>query len=1030
MAECGEGHGEDSGVPSGGRETGVPELTWCASLTPVLNNPQLQDDEDMSVPYICSACRLAPLTRTVRGTARHLRTLSQAIASNGTREDGDGDHHGIGDGDGSGSGIGHTVRGRYSGRELRPEQLYTPFPHPPPEPPRSRLVGTGSTQRANRPAPQRPHQTDDHANDNAFAIPTHTMNVVNELSGYSTAEDWPSTWRVLQKLARIYSEGNPRHAARFLNISGVSRIVSILLHRSIINLMDSIRTGDVDSAMPTPYSIMLLLHQAYVSKTLYVRPVLSRLSDYLWTYQAGRRADIHDQRLSNGVNELMGIWRLCIGGSLSSKSLGDVREAKARAFTSVATSEEDWSFLPAVAAFTSLHERDSSTAFEQMLGLLVPPTDVKQGFPARGDYASAALLTVDLLNKTVQPSEDGQNVPMATLARYAPFAEIIAEMLGIAASPRVPPELELKLALKADELGLEQLKAMLARVGCEGYSANVTSVARNSQTPARSPPSVRVGIPARVENPTSFDGTEQLSPEVKAAGRPAVESYAREKIYRLLKAMEGQGVAQVAKIVREVQEYASTLSHGEVLPIDLYEHMLLASLSVRDTKTAVEVWQKMAQLGLEPTVKTYTVMMRGSQNARDVKGMEAFFQRMRQAGLRPDAYSWSIRIFGLLKLRNVSTGMRALSEMGQEWFAAAKAKAVSEGLPADTNWMASNKNMVSELMKRYPGPVDGVPRPNLEVMNAAMAALATTRPDEVPKVFSWGRSFGIEPNLATFNTLLSISMKQHRPTDALEVLQQMQERGLEADSTTWTVIVTSLFEGGFLEGLSPSAQQTKILNFIDALSDKSEKLPGINSMGYALIIDRLIKHYQNHTAAAAVYSHMLSRGLKPTTHIYTILMGSYFDREHLQPDFAAIEALWQQIAHSELLTGIDGIFYDRMIEWYARYHHLVGVQPMEKFLTLSRASSKKPGWKALESVARVYAARHMWDKMRNLVDAATIDMRDQQGRISKTGERQFWDFVHSTGLLRQEGYLSRDDFNRDRPVGSPLERAERAVQSG
>ena len=973
----------------------------------------------MSIPYVCSACRLASLTRSIRATQQHIRTLSQSatrkqeaqrFASNGRQEDGS-----IGGGSNGG------IRGRYSGRELRPEQLLTQLDRPGPPPPRQRGPPR-RTPHTDRPTRQNRYQPDEPTTKHLFAVPLNAQKLADELSKHSAAEDWPAAWRVLQELAKAYSTGNPSHAARFLNISGVSNHVAILLRRSVESLMSSVRSGTVDPAMPTPYQILLLLHNAYASKALYFRPLIWRLAEYLCNHRvnSARRAGQYDEHLPRGVDELVGIWRLCIGGNLSSKSLGGDRDAKARAFASVATEEEDWSFLPATTVFSSWHDRNSSTVFEEMLALLVPEAATKQDAPARSDYASAALITLDLLKMTLVPNKDGQIVPMATLPRYAPLAGLLEAMLEVASAIRVPPLLNTKLSGER-ELHRSELQAMLARLGFKGFSTDAVSIANATRPGPKTTDSAKRKV-ADAASALISGKVEKPSQEAKATEMPAVERYTEKQIGRLVKAMQGKDVAQIPRIVREVHIHAATRSDGETLPVDLYEHMLLASLSLKDTKTAVEVWQNMTQLGIEPTIKTYTVMMRGSQNARDVKGMEAFFHRMRQAGLQPDAYSWSIRIFGLLKLRSVSTGMKALDEMGQEWFAAAKAKAILEGTAADKKQLASNKHLAAELMRRYPGSIDGVPRPTLEIMNAAMSALATARPEEVPKVFSWGRSFGIEPDLSTFNTLISISMK-NRPEDALVVLRQMQERGIEADTTTWTVLLTSLFEGGFLDNLSHAAQQTKIITFIDALSDKSNNLPGINSMGYALIIDRLLKHYQNDSAAAAVYSHMLSHNHKPTPHIYTILMTSYFARQP-QPDFSAIENLWRQIQDNHQ-QQIDTIFYDRMIEGYAQNHHLVGIRPMETFLNRCRDSGKKPGWKALENVARVYAERQMWQKMRTLVDEARIAMRDQTGRLSKHGEREFWDYVHSTGLLREEGYVTRQDFKKDRPVGSPLERAER-----
>ncbi|USW50036.1 Putative tetratricopeptide-like helical domain superfamily [Septoria linicola] len=982
----------------------------------------------MSLPYVCSACRLAPRARSGRHAAT--RAISSTSAIN--RKEAaprqlylyraaarDGSNHRNEATRGASS-----IRGRYSGRELRPEQLLTQLD----QPQRPSQQRQASRDRPNRkPAGQR--------YDEPFDVPLKVQELRNDLYTCSTALDFPATWKVLQELAEAYHDRSPRQRGSFMNLGNVGKTVFILLHRSVDALAKRVRNGHGNPDMPTPYQVLLLLHNAYVVQAIYYRPILWLLAERLWDLHAeqmvGRTIDL--EALNQGVDELMSIWRLCIGGNLAHKSFGqDSRDAKVRAFESVANLQDDWSFLPSSTVFSAWQDRRSDVMVEEMLTLLMPPARQagdasKSTDPARSDYTSAALLTLDLLRSLPSTSEAGGSTTLAMLPRYAPFVNFLQSVLAMAPAPRIPPLLQAKLAETHEAALWNQTKDILSRIGCD-VEANAPSQRERKvqQTSGSKRDEILRDEDTELADPAA---SSQLTKDADAPlyGPSETDRFVKKQIDRLVKTMQSHNVARLPHIIRDIFGHIQQHEDGAPLPLDLFEHMLLTSLSLRDTKTAVEIWQRMTELGIKPTVKTYTVMMRGAQNARDVQGMEAFFHRMRQAGLKPDAYSWTIRIFGLLKLRSVKNGMQALSELGQEWFMAARAKAESEG--ATKKQLDSNKNITAELLQKYPGAIDGVPRPNLEIMNAAISGLAAVRPEEVPKVFSWGRSFGIEPDLATFNALISVSMKAKRAEDAIGVLRQMQQRGIQADTTTWTVLLNSLFEGGFLENLSPAAQQSKVTDFIDALTDESNGLPGIDSMGYALIIDRLLKQYQNDAAAAAVFAHMLSHGHKPTAHIYTILMTSYFDRQP-QPDFSAIENLWRQIQDPTgkgfmPATSVDHVFFDRMIEGYARNHHLVGIRPMESFLAKARESGKqKTGWKALESVARVYAERQLWSKLRTLIDEARIAMRDQSGRMSKKGEREFWDFVHETAILREEGYASREDFQRDRPVGSPLLRAE------
>lgn len=502
---------------------------------------------------------------------------------------------------------------------------------------------------------------------------------------------------------------------------------------------------------------------------------------------------------------------------------------------------------------------------------------------------------------------------------------------------------------------------------------------------------------------------------------PATVEFATSSITRLGRAIDRQNLHVAIRLQDRIHDFARLhTSEQDALPLEVFEHLMRALLSLRDAKAAMETWHLMQQLGYKPTIKTYTAMMRGAQNARDVLGVDVMWSKIRKDGLRPDAHAWTIRLHALIKLRNSGKGLQALKSMADEWFAAARAKEASERQPGrDRIWSTPS---AAQLLSKYPGPVNGVPRPTLEVINAVIAALATSKPEDIPKVLRFGRPFGIEPDLITYNTLLGVSMRNGNTEEALAVLQQMQKHGIRADNTTWTTLLRSLFDNGFIDDLSHEEQEQAVLTWIDTLESKEPGLSELDTVGYALIMNTLTKQYSNGRATAAVYSHMLAKGLEPTSHIYTIMMTSYFQRQP-QPDFVAIENLWHQIQDkgTGFMAAVDTIFYDRMVEGYAANHHIVGTTPMEDFLRYCRQSGKKPGWKALHAAAHVYAERRDGDKLRRLVDQALLAMRDSTGgKMSRNNETEFWNFIFSTEVIQDEDFVARVSKERKEKGGSAL----------
>ena len=145
-----------------------------------------------------------------------------------------------------------------------------------------------------------------------------------------------------------------------------------------------------------------------------------------------------------------------------------------------------------------------------------------------------------------------------------------------------------------------------------------------------------------------------------------------------------------------------------------------------------------------------------------------------------------------------------------DWLAAARA-AYTKEYPHSKKKKGAQEVGRSDLMSRFEGDIDGVPRPDVVVMNSAISRLAAGEDKLIPRILTWGRSFGIEPDLLTYNALLNVSMRHGMVDEALNIFRRMKERNIEADSTTWTVLLTAMFEGGFIDDLEPQQQEAIVL---------------------------------------------------------------------------------------------------------------------------------------------------------------------------------------------------------------------------
>ncbi|KAK3072508.1 hypothetical protein LTR53_006690 [Teratosphaeriaceae sp. CCFEE 6253] len=518
--------------------------------------------------------------------------------------------------------------------------------------------------------------------------------------------------------------------------------------------------------------------------------------------------------------------------------------------------------------------------------------------------------------------------------------------------------------------------------------------------------------------------------------RAVVDRFTNLRIHRLSQAMEKQDLSIAEAVKREV------LRHPTDPPLkdQMYEHLMYALLCLRGASSAIEVWNYFnGPLGRTPTAKTYTVMMRGAQYVRDVHGMEAFWAKMRAAGVQPDDYAWTLRIQGLIRGGRVDDGLKALAECGQEWVGAARAKhaAATGGSGKKGGGKALSPQgpelTAAQAGAMFDGPIEGIPRPTVVTLNAAISALSTRADQHIPKVLSWGRAFGLEPDEKTYNVLLNVSMRHGHFEEGMAILQRMHDKGIPTTADTWTILLAQVFEGGSLDDLSHAEQEQRILAILTSLESTSAQA-NIDQKGYALAVDRLLKFFNNTSAANAVLAHMIARGVEPSSHIYTILMTSYFAREP-SPDFAAVEALDRRIQNANGGRGalLDSIFYDRMLEGYAKHHRAVdGTRQLRRLLDRMRKESRRPSWTALELVARALADRGEWDFLLAVVDEARSWVKEEgHGKRGEAemlvgkrafGQRDFWQFVVQTGLLRDEGVTSPDQMMREKTGQTPIER--------
>lgn len=989
----------------------------------------------MSKPFVCTGCRVR-LTLRPRSIAGHefglqRRDLSRSASNDQTEpytkqygqiqeqrerirrqrvyEDGL-----------SQVGLGRSqpqTGGRYSGQPLRPQHL---------------LQELGENDRSAQRRPQR----------NPKTTPTPTRRRSEETRQPGVREPRPPSavaefedrvakaelveaWDTLRQMESGMADGiGPRFS------KPATKRLHQLMRRVVVDYSKALENP---AGLPTPWEFVQVVKRLSLLSPALRTEVLWRLANGL-AMKFELESGVDQSARARALEQLTLIWH----DTLETKIMrGPNSQSNMHDDSMHDDSPLSWSFLPSPQSIAK-DEKGLPRRLENVLAGIVPNGDYEGWSEAVVDYQSALFITLDILNRS------SSHISSKTVNMYwRPMQEFFGDLLERVIKPDVPAAIQVKLGQSEGPV-LGYYEAMLRRFDL----ANVPPIRVDRSKAPKDRPKDRAKLNELGQPVSARPAVTSIKKDISATAGPetsektsgsAHAATALDKkslleagftvqvdwnmdsdihyktlgwVKRLGRSIETSNLLMTEACWDEVRTFNAQQTGASSLPLFLYEHFMLAFLALRQPKFAVEAWNAAIQSGQSPTVKTWTVMMRGASRANDADTLEMFWTRMRDQNVQPDRHAWSVRLYSLVKAKRINVAFSALQQMGQDWIAAVRDEQKA-AMPQPTGKQRAVANLPPIDLSQWPGDVNNVPRPDLVVVNSVISALATKADEHIPRVLAWARDFAIEFDLTTYNALLNVAMRHGKTAEAFSIIKHMETQSIQPNSTTITVVLAALFQSDYFTHLPAEEQTSKLFALINSI-EASSPTAKLDAKGYALAIDRMLKEHANPGAARALLEHMSERGFEPTPQIYTILMTSYFDAD--PPDFAAAEALWArlQTTNSGYGAHLDTIFYDRMVEAYARHHGHVGIAPMIEFLERMSREGKRPGWQVLERVARALVDREEWGRLHGLVD----DIRQSKGLMrvgvrGLVGQNEFWRFIIGTGILDREGVRSEQELRKN-----------------
>ncbi|PQE02933.1 pentatricopeptide repeat domain-containing protein [Rutstroemia sp. NJR-2017a BVV2] len=414
---------------------------------------------------------------------------------------------------------------------------------------------------------------------------------------------------------------------------------------------------------------------------------------------------------------------------------------------------------------------------------------------------------------------------------------------------------------------------------------------------------------------------------------------------------------------------------GGTLSPALYHQFILTFMGLGSPARAIEVWNHMVENDVVPGVGAWDAMINGCKVSRDAKALNEVWAKMTSSDVKPDVQCWTSRISGLIHCRAIEDGLYALDEMGRLWLQAVRKR--------DPNIKVSKLKEV--------GAISGVVKPTIVTVNAAVSGLLTQRqPAAAHRVLDWASKIGISPDVQTYNMLIRSLIREGRVNEASKLLKSMQAEEIAPDAATFVTILEDFFKDAHHQ--TPDELKDTVKSVFSMMEEADVE---VNLHTYNKIIYLLLQANPNDMAAVAqVMEHMASRNAQPDTHTYTMLVNHYFSLQ--PPNLEAVRILMER---ARLEVGaVDHIFYDRVIEGYARAGDTSSAL---RLLGRIQPSRQYTSWNTLRTLLMALIRNDERNLAEELVRNTIIDKGGPIAIYEKgvEGQHKFWDLARELRLV-------------------------------
>lgn len=416
-----------------------------------------------------------------------------------------------------------------------------------------------------------------------------------------------------------------------------------------------------------------------------------------------------------------------------------------------------------------------------------------------------------------------------------------------------------------------------------------------------------------------------------------------------------------------VRKHAAAMQHLRDNPesLDYWVYVWCGNQRPNRLQEALEL---MSEIGVQPTVKTYTSMMHGWKICKDSEKIEALWKQLMRSGMHLDQYIWTERISGLIESGKPQLGLRALGEMMETWKAAYKMN-----------------------------PETTVTKPQIEVINAVISGLVKLDPKAAQEVLNWASKQGIEPNIRTYNMFLKQVLRHSTPQEVQSLLKSMKDHGLHPDAATFTILLEAMI--GALGGASSEQLVASVHSVLDDI-----KAAGLraNLETYGKMLYAVADLPNSDAAIEAIQARMHADNLSITPPMITILIERA--TRCYPPGIAAMESLLRRYKLTSVTQG-DQTLWERIMSTYA-VNGNTG-RALQIFHDLEQAGRPVTSLPCLTELLHALVDSQSWGDAQQVVSAVVRSKEgSRDGADSRYWKHHFWHLALRHGLWAPDRAVS------------------------